>query len=215
MDLQSLKSVCRLGENQQVEFKKNANHPDQIVEEIVGFANAGGGNLYVGVDDSGEVTGLKFVEDDVTFLRDYIAQKIIPQPAIQYDIIPVSKKRAVIALSIEPGKHKPYSFIKGPGGPKKIFYRVEDQCLQASRELKNILRGSTRNRGQVIQYTELEDRILKAIDEQGRVSKDWLTGTVDFPSRKVSDCLVRLVIAGVLKIIPTTEGDFYEYQHSG
>ncbi len=215
MDLQQLKTLCARGENQEVEFKKNSNHPDQIVEEVVGFANAGGGSLLVGVDDTGAVGGLKFAEDDTTFLLDYINKKITPPPPFTCEIIPVSRKRGVIHLQIKAGQEKPYSFIKEAGGPKKIFYRVNDQCLQASRELKNILWGNTRNRGQVIHYTELEDRILKTIDEEGRISKDHLVSKVNFPARKISACLVRLVIAGVLKIIPTVAGDFYEYQHPG
>ena len=56
--------LIRQGEGQFVEFKKKANHPEKIIKEVVAFANAGGGNLFIGVDDHGTISGLKFPEDE-------------------------------------------------------------------------------------------------------------------------------------------------------
>ena len=39
------------GEGQFVEFKKKVNH-GKIIREVVAFANAQGGHLFIGVDDN-------------------------------------------------------------------------------------------------------------------------------------------------------------------
>jgi len=209
MNIKELKLLCENGEGQFVEFKQKANHPNQIVEEVVGFANAKGGSLLVGVDDSGNPCGLKFAEDDAIFLTDYINNNITPQPPFEYTLIAISKTKSVIQFRIQSGSKKPYGFKIGD--TKKVFYRVDDYNIQASRELKNILRSTMHNRGQTIKYTELENEILKIIEQGVRLSKAQINQKVKFSSRKVSDCLVRLVSAGILKIIPDVDDDLYEY----
>ena len=84
MTLQELKHLCRQGEGQYLEFKQYATEPTQIVEEISGFLNSTGGSLLVGVKDDGTITGLKFAEDDLTFLLDYINKNVSPQPVLKH-----------------------------------------------------------------------------------------------------------------------------------
>jgi predicted HTH transcriptional regulator len=209
MALKEVKSLCRGGEGQFIEFKQNANHPNQIAEEVVGFANSKGGNLLVGVDDKGIVLGLKFAEDDAIFLSDYINKNVEPKPPYTYSLISINKTRSVILFKIQSGSKKPYGVKKGTA--KKVFYRVDDLCIQASRELKNILRSTTYGHGQTIRYTELEDQILKITKPGLRLNKAQISENIDFTSRKISDCLVRLVSVGILNIIPAVGHDLYEF----
>lgn len=209
MNLRELKALCKSGEGQYVEFKQNANHPNQIVEEVVGFANSKGGNLLVGVDDTGNPYGLKFAEADAIYLTDYINKNIDPQPDFEYSLIAINKSKSVIKFKIKSGNKKPYGFKKGDA--KKVFYRVDDLCIQASRELKNILRNNMYGRGQTIRYTDLENKVLKVIEQGKRLSKSEISKEVKFNSRSISDCLVRLVSAGIIKIIPAVDDDLYEY----
>jgi len=209
MTLKELKLLCKDGEGQYIEFKQNANHPDQIVEEVVGFANSKGGSLLVGVADNGTPSGLKFAEDDAIFLTDYIRKNILPKPLFDYILIPVTKAKSVIQFKVQAGNNKPYGLKRG--NTRKVLYRVDDLCIQASRELKNILRSTNHSKGQIIRYTELENEILKIIEQGVRLSKRQISQKINFGSRKISDCLVRLVSAGVLNIIPAVDDDLYEY----
>lgn len=209
MTLKELKVLCKGGEGQYVEFKQNANHPNQIVEEVVGFANAKGGSLLVGVDDNGNPGGLKFAEDDAIYLTDYINKNVEPQPLYNYSLIAINSSKSVIKFNIRSGDKKPYGFRRGE--TKKVFYRIDDLCIQASRELKNILRSTNHNRGQTIRFTDLENEILKIIEQEVCLSKNQINQKINFSSRKISDCLVRLVSAGILTIIPAVDDDLYEY----
>ena len=209
MELKELVKICKKGENQFVEFKKKANQPHQIIEEIVGFANSKGGNIFIGVDDSGIAHGVKFAGDDIIFLKDEIQKRITPNPDFEMELIPVTKDKSIININIKSGKRKPYSMSYNGG--KKVYYRVDDLCIQASRELRQILKVSRQKTGQKIIYSQIEDEILKIINTNKKVTKAQIIEMTEYKSRQISDCLVRLVAAKVIRIIPSVRDDFYEY----
>jgi len=211
MTTDELKAICKNGETQFVEFKTNANKPDQIIEEIVGFANSKGGSLFVGIDDDGALTGLKFAEDDAIFLIDYFKKNIDPIPQFEEEVIPISKKKSVLCFKVQSGDQKPYAVMNHNSSGTKVYFRVDDECLQASRELKSILKGNRLNKGRVIKYHDLENEVLKIVESHQPVSKKVILNHSSFTSRKISDCLIRLVLVGVLKIIPTPKQDLYEF----
>ena len=209
--LNRLKKLCAQGENQFVEFKQYASEPNQVTEEVSGFLNSSGGKLLIGVSDDGTVSGLKYAEDDLNFISEYIKKNIKPAPRLQYDTIPVSSKRAVIIIEIPEGSRKPYRAFDPESGSSKIFYRVDDECIKASRELRSILKESVRKQGQTIVYSDIEAAVIKEIDKAGRLSKLEIQEKTKYNSRKVSDCLIRLVTSKVLTITPANSGDLYEY----
>jgi predicted HTH transcriptional regulator len=49
MTQHELDVICRNGEGQEVEFKRNLN--SDLSKELVAFANAGGGRIFIGIDD--------------------------------------------------------------------------------------------------------------------------------------------------------------------
>jgi len=67
-------SMLRNNESQNVEFKENWH--DKYLEWVCGFANAHGGNIYIGVDDNGNVAGLsdtkKLLEDIPNKIRNHL-----------------------------------------------------------------------------------------------------------------------------------------------
>jgi predicted HTH transcriptional regulator len=211
MTVEELERICHKGEGQHIEFKQYISEPDQIIEEVSGFLNSLGGLLLIGVKDNGSITGLKYPEDDLVFILDYIKKKITPKVLFHHEIITINRKRGVILLEFKAGAKKPYGIIDEESGIKKIFYRTKDQCIKTSRELKNILRSSKKKDGQTIIYSDLEGEILKIVDRNGKVSKKELRQVLDYTSRQISDCLVRLVVAGILNINPSVDGDLYDF----
>lgn len=61
-------------EIQNVEFKSNWN--DEFLKIIASFANANGGKLYIGVDDNGNVIGLKDLKNLLEILPNKIKNKL-------------------------------------------------------------------------------------------------------------------------------------------
>ncbi len=211
MNLKQLKRICRQGENQHVEFKQNLNHPEQVIEEVVGFANASGGSLYIGITDRGEPLGLRHAEADLAFIREHLAERILPVPVFTAGLIEIDEQRAVIRIEVPEGNRKPYGYVPAGAEVRRVLYRVDDHCLQASRELKNIMRGRQR---QVLAYTDLEKAVLQAARALGPAGKRQLAEQAGYPARQVSECLVRLVIAGVMQIHPARGGDTFSIKEA-
>lgn len=72
-----------------VEFKSDLNRlPDHdIIDVVVAFANTDGGELYLGVEDNGDITGLHDSHKDPTQLGAFVANKTVPPIAVRTEII--------------------------------------------------------------------------------------------------------------------------------
>ena len=72
-----------------VEFKSDLKkYPDSdIFEAVVAFANTEGGELYLGIEDSGEITGVNPAHKNPVTLSAYIANNTIPPVPVRAEII--------------------------------------------------------------------------------------------------------------------------------
>lgn len=71
------------------EFKsdKNKLQDSEIVDAVVAFANTDGGELYLGVEDNGEISGLHKDHMDITRLAAFIANKTVPSVPVRCEIL--------------------------------------------------------------------------------------------------------------------------------
>ena len=81
--------LIRRGENLTVEFKSDARSlPDRdLVAAVVALANTEGGDLFLGVEDDGTITGLHANHRNVSGLPALIANKTIPSMAVRVEPI--------------------------------------------------------------------------------------------------------------------------------
>ena len=63
-----------------VEFKSDLKrYPDNdLIDEIVGMANTKGGNLYLGVEDDGQITGVNIIHKDAIGVTALVANNTVP-----------------------------------------------------------------------------------------------------------------------------------------
>lgn len=101
--------------------------PDDLEETIIGFLNSkDGGNIYVGVDDNGEVVGLKNNLDLLQRkIKDLIVSNIEPSVLGLFDIEVLERNnKKYIHITVAKGIERPYH-IKGMGmTPDSCFIRV-------------------------------------------------------------------------------------------
>lgn len=99
---------------------------EELVEAVVAFANTDGGNLFLGVEDDGEITGLHEKHQDITQLAALIANRTIPPVSVQIEVaefdatvlkIFVPKRTSIVATSS--GKMLRRR-IKADGSPENI-----------------------------------------------------------------------------------------------
>ena len=101
----NLKAVLELGEGQFIEFKQS--FEKSFAKEIVAFANASGGVIYLGISDSGKIKGINITNDLKSKIQD-IAYNC--DPTI---IISILELKNVLAVEVNEGANKPYSCSSG------------------------------------------------------------------------------------------------------
>lgn len=105
-----MKRIIPEKESLTVEFKsdRRAVSDDAIIDAIVAFANTDGGDLYLGVEDDGTITGRNDTHSDIVQLSAFVANKTIPPLSVRVEVIneehpvihiQVPQSRSVVASS--------------------------------------------------------------------------------------------------------------------
>lgn len=207
MKLQKIKSLALQGEGLKIEFKKKASNPEKIIREVIAFANTAGGNLLIGVDDDGTVSGQKFIEDEVYVMEKAIQESIFPPLTYDLSIYQLNEKKGVAIFTIEQSDLRPHYLLED--GKKKSFIRVADRSVQASREVLEILRRGKKPKDMVFTYGQKEEVLMKSIAVTGKITLQEYAKEAKLPKFLASRTLVRLVLANVLKIHPQESEDYF------
>lgn len=131
MNLIELKIRLEQGENLHTELKQWPVHPDDLAAAIVALANTAGGQIFVGVDNNGQIVGIDQNERDrISQAIDNVARNNIAPPVtvIQETIID-EQGRVALAVHIPKGEQRPYRTNRGI-----YFVRTTSGRQQASRE---------------------------------------------------------------------------------
>lgn len=210
MELRDIKRLVNEGENETVEFKRKVAYPEKIVKEAVAFANTRGGTLLVGVDDNQTIPGLKYVEEEDFLMQKALKELCRPKLTYQTIIIKLNEKRSVLCYQIEASANKPhYAFEKKHHRYGKAFIRVKDRSIQASPEIRKILKFSNQPKNVHFSYGENEKKLFKFIDEYSHITLNQFREVTGLDYRSGSDILIKMVLANVLKIIPQESEDWY------
>jgi len=197
------------GEGQFVEFKKKANHPEKIIREVVAFANSGGGNLFIGVDDNGTISGLRYPEDE-----EYVLSKAIEElckPSIDFEVsyLQVREDIEILHYHILEGQSKPYfAFWEKKHRYGKCFIRVEDHSIQASYEMRQILKNSNRNHSPIV-FEETTRELFEYFKSNDGITLNQYMEMSGMDKKLASNKLINLALSGALKIEPKEGGDIF------
>lgn len=210
MDFAAVKALVKQGEGMHIEFKLKATHPEKIVREIVAFANTQGGTLLIGVSDDRQIKGVKFVDEEEFTLTKAIAAYCHPPIAYQLHYVPVTGERQLLVLTVMPGTQKPHYVLHDVENRLgKAYVRVADKSIQASKEVREVLKGERKQRDIRFQYGEKEKRLIEYLAENQRVTVDQFAQIATIPRQTASRTLVLLALAHVLKITPHETEDFF------
>jgi len=114
MEITELLEIISRGEDSKHQFKSNVTNVISLAQEMVAFSNSGGGKLFIGVSDAGDITGLSSA--DVGRLNN-----LISSAASQHVRNPINpqtenislKEGIVIIVTVPDGISKPYSDKNG------------------------------------------------------------------------------------------------------
>ena len=117
-------------ETENIEFKSQ--FTEEIYKEVIAFANTDGGVVYVGIDNDGNVVGLKDVDQEYTRITNGIRDAVMPDVTmfVRFTI----QDNKVIRITVSEGTNKPY-YLKGKGlKPSGVFVRQGTSSVPASPE---------------------------------------------------------------------------------
>jgi hypothetical protein len=211
--IRALKALVKKGEGINLEFKHKASFPDKIVCEMIAFANTNGGTLLIGVSDDGGIPGVKFPEEEMFALQKALSKTCRPALNLKVHIIAVAAKKFVIQYDIRQSRRKPHAYVNA-NGSKEIYVRSNDQTLQATTEMKQIIKRYGSGKNIRFRYGENEDLLMKYLARHPFINFDDYRSLTRLNRYKASRSLVTLVLANVLHITPTEKGDRYSLHDS-
>ncbi len=211
MDYQALKNLVRRGESSSLEFKLKTNHPEKIIRGVVAFANTNGGIMLIGVADDKRIPGLKYADEDEYLLVRALNRFCFPRISYTIDRVQLLDEREVLVIRVPRSPTRPHYLIPDPDNPddKKVYVRVADKSVQASREVREILKGEQAERHIRFTYGDKEHRLMQHLGEHNSITVDLFASIAGISRRIASRTLVLLVLANVLEIHPSDVMDQY------
>ena len=212
MTLYELNEIIENGENQQVEFKRKFTEPEKIAKEMIAFANTHGGDLLFGIDDDKTVVGVESEKGEIEYID--LAARFFCEPELSFtiDIMHIYRKD-VIVVHIPESKVKPHRLIengKEDSDDSKVYIRVKDKSVQASKETIKVLKKLRADSpAQIINLGDKEKALIGYLQNHDRVTLKEFREFLNLSNRRASRILVNLVRADIIRLHNHEKEDFY------
>jgi ATP-dependent DNA helicase RecG len=128
VDELELKHRIAKGEDLHTEFKSALPDGFALSKSIVCFANTEGGQLVVGVGDTGEIFDVGELDQCMRAIDEEALNRCDPPVTVVQEIVKIGQKRVLVA-NIPRGTQRPYRTASG-----QYYIRSSNRCRQASRE---------------------------------------------------------------------------------
>jgi len=96
-------------EDEKTEYKKSLAVIDEILETVVAFANTSGGEVFVGVDDSGNAVGVSLGRNTIENLATTISREIDPRVTVSLKTAE-SDDKIIVIIAVPMSPLKPHFF---------------------------------------------------------------------------------------------------------
>ena len=210
MTIEGLKRLVREGEGLHLEFKHKAADPQKIMREVVAFSNCKGGVLLIGVDDDGTIRGVKNPQEEIYAMKEALGRFCKPLPTYTFQEIPINSKRSVLIYKIEESDQKPMFVIYNERRKTgRAYFRVADRSVQASRELRLILKQWNRDESIPFTYGDTERWLMDFLRLNQQITLAAFSKEANISQEQASEILIRLTASKVLQIHPGEQIDYY------
>lgn len=207
MSFDELQNLVAKGEGKKIEFKQKLPEWNKLLREVVAFANTDGGVVLIGVNDDGQLSGLK----DPREIEEAIFLNLNnwARPEIEYElsVAPLTRKRAVVVIHVPKSKTKPHYVRENPGTDEGIaLIRIADNSVKASKETIQLLKYEGKEQNMKVEYGEKERLLMQYLEKQNFITVGKFADLAMIPRNIASRTLVHLVKANVLKHEAQIEG---------
>lgn len=217
MDYKDVRRLIEEGEGFEIEFKRKVSTPEKIARALIAFSNTKGGHILFGVDDDGSIVGVESEKSEVEMIRHAGLFFCSPEIEPLIDIVPFNGDD-VIAAYVPESDRKPHMFIGHNNGngadhspeETKVFIRVNDKTVMASKEVVRILRDERVDAPPMqIEVGENEKRLFGYLSANERITTKEFSHLVNISEQRASRILTSLVRAGVIRIHTLEKSDYF------
>ena len=197
-DTDYIHALIAEGEHQQQDFKFEISDVRKIAKTLSAFANTDGGRLLIGVKDNGKIAGVRSAEE----------QYMIEAAAQLYCVPPVNchwqtflvEGRTVLVVTVDESASKPV-YAKDENGRRLAYLRVADENILATPVHLRIWQQNGNPRGELIEFTEREQLLLRLFAEHDRLSFNRYCRLSRLPRRSAEHLLAKLVRYGIVELL--------------
>ena len=200
----ALKEMVQLGEGLHLEFKRKAKYPEKILKEISAFANTDGGVLIIGVDDNLSIPGIESADEEEFMILNGIEKFLSPKLTVQVQHFRLPSDNYVVVFQIPKGEERPYMVLANEYVPElRAYIRMDHQSIQASREMRELLKVEKKAKNLRFEYGEKERTLLDYLTTNPQINVTAFASLAGINKRVASRTLVLLTACNVLRIIPS------------
>lgn len=212
MKLNDLKVLIEEGEGFELEFKRKVSTPMKVAKTLMSFANTKGGIVLFGVDDNKSIVGVGSEKEEIEMIETAARYFSDPPLDVEIDTVPY-KGKDVIVVTVEESAQKPHYLNvedDSENGGTRVYIRVHDKTVEASKEVVHILEAENPNAPPLrIAIGDSERRLFEYLDVHERITVKQFANLVNHSNRRASRSLIQLVRAGVLRIHTHEKEDYF------
>ncbi len=203
-----------LKENQTVEFKQS--WKDDYLQYVSGFANAKGGTLYIGIDDDGNVCGVKnakkLLVDIPNKVRDtmgmYVNVNLLIDNNLEYlqiDVPPCS-----MPITYKGKKLQIPVFAEVRGGFSATIKRERFMMQEFQSGKSDEVSGQDGSRNGQKSSQKSSQKILSMIKENPEISTQEIADILNISRRAVTKQIAKLKEQGAIRRVGADKGGHWE-----
>ncbi len=207
LSVSQVKIMILEGEGVNLDFKKTITSCYKIAKTMVSFANNKGGKLFIGVADDGKISGVKS-EDEERYMIDKAAT-FFAKPLLEptFEEIYIDDKIIVI-VDIPQSDQKPH-YALGEDEKWWAYIRVKDKSVLASKIVLDVLKREHKDTGVLIEFGSKEKALFEYLEQNDRIYLQEYCDLLNLSKRRASKILVKLVLAGVIRVHTSEKEEFY------
>jgi len=137
MDKLEIQERILKGENLHTEFKEGLPDNETLAKSIVCFANTDGGQLIIGISNSGDIVGVEDLDEAVRKIDDVAFNRCEPPISILPETVDMDGK-IILIINIPKGGQRPYRtrsglrYIRSGNRCRQLSWEEERRLFQAS-----------------------------------------------------------------------------------
>ncbi len=204
--MQSLNSLIKEGEHQQLDFKFRVDDSKKIARTLAAFANTDGGKLLIGVKDNGKITGVDPTEE--IHMIEAAAEMYCKPKLIFSSVVWQEDMKLVLEIRVEKRTSEPI-FALDEEGKWRVYVRRDDHTLLGNKILLSVWKQQQFLESKPEKMGEMETKILTFIEQEKLVTLSKIYRAIPLPKNKIDRLLVVFICWNLVEMIINETGTFY------